>query len=427
MSESIRGACGRIKKELHWITLIFLLFFTVQQLFHQIRSRWTPTQENIDSFNKVPEAQEGLPWFVSLLADYYIEDFDANITEPDWNNLPQPHIVIKVLAYNRLPSLQRALESLKKSYYDGDQVDLDVFIDHIPVQTDEANYAKFIYPNVQLDDEQIRGLKEYMTSSEIEELKQILTQQEPHEQKFSKNHIRLAETHNMIYFLSQEFEWPFGEKRIHYRHKNVGLQSQWIEQWWPASMDEFAFVVEDDVVVSPWWYRYMKKAIQAYYYDDRLRDDNVFGISTQNQAYSVGKDERGVACVVSVTNHNRPFLFATIGTWGQLLFPKHWIEFRLWYDMVKSDPDYSPLIEGVGKSHLRTTAWYKNVGNAIWTPWFIRFLEKKRYYGLYANFGSRRFLSVSYQEKGVSYGKAMGTNLSASLINRHEFSISAKI
>lgn len=42
---------------------------------------------------------------------------------------------------------------------------------------------------------------------------------------------------------------------MHYRTSNAGLQAQWLEAWWPASDHEFAFVVEDDLELSPLYYR----------------------------------------------------------------------------------------------------------------------------------------------------------------------------
>lgn len=52
------------------------------------------------------------------------------------------------------------------------------------------------------------------------------------------------------------FEWKFGEKFVHYRTSNAGLQAQWLEAWWPSSDHEFAFFfVEDNLEVSPLYYR----------------------------------------------------------------------------------------------------------------------------------------------------------------------------
>lgn len=42
----------------------------------------------------------------------------------------------------------------------------------------------------------------------------------------------------------------------------------------------------------------------------------------------------------------RLFLYQLVGTWGQLLFPKPWKEFRLWYDDHKAK-GIKPFLDGM--------------------------------------------------------------------------------
>lgn len=42
----------------------------------------------------------------------------------------------------------------------------------------------------------------------------------------------------------------------------------------------------------------------------------------------------------------RIFLYQLVGTWGQLLFPRPWKEFRLWYDTCKSK-GMKPFLDGM--------------------------------------------------------------------------------
>lgn len=55
-----------------------------------------------------------------------------------------------------------------------------------------------------------------------------------------------------------------------------------------------------------------------------------------------------------------------------------------------------------------TTGWYKKMGERIWTPWFIKFIQSHGYYNIYANFLHERALSVSHRDAGVNYGKTAG-------------------
>lgn len=42
----------------------------------------------------------------------------------------------------------------------------------------------------------------------------------------------------------------------------------------------------------------------------------------------------------------RLFLYQLVGTWGQLLFPRPWKEFRLWYDTHKTK-GVKPCLDGM--------------------------------------------------------------------------------
>ncbi|KAL7001498.1 hypothetical protein U1Q18_002649 [Sarracenia purpurea var. burkii] len=91
-----------------------------------------------------------------------------------------------------------------------------------------------------------------------------------------------------------------------------------------------------------------------------------------------------------------------VGTWGQLLFPRPWKEFRLWYDEHKAK-GIKPFLEG-----MVTTGWYKKMGERIWTPWFIKFIHSHGYFNLYTNFSHERSLSTSHRDAGVNYAKTAG-------------------
>ncbi|CAO2203247.1 unnamed protein product [Urochloa humidicola] len=144
-------------------------------------------------------------------------------------------LLIKLLAYDRPAALRRCLRSLAAADYDGDRVALHVLLDHRP-------------PNSSL-----------------------------------------AASREILDFVDA-FPWPHGEKRVHYRAANAGLQAQWIEAWWPGSNDEFAFVVEDDLQVSPLYYRFLKRVVMKYYYDRENYSPYVFGASLQRPRFVAGEN-----------------------------------------------------------------------------------------------------------------------------------------
>ncbi|XP_038901997.1 uncharacterized protein LOC120088655 [Benincasa hispida] len=255
-------------------------------------------------------------------------------------------LIVKVLAYNRLESVSRCLRSIANADYLSDRVHLHVYIDHFP--HDDA-------------------------------------------------HIKLNESHRILQFVDQ-FVWNFGEKLVHYRTGNVGLQAQWLEAWWPSSDNEFAFVVEDDLELSPLYYKFLRSLILNYYYNTSNYAPSIYGASLQRPRFVPGKHGNKIR----LDEGTRIFLYQIVGTWGQLLFPRPWKEFRLWYDEHKA-MGIKPILDG-----MVTTGWYKKLGEKIWTPWFIKFIHSRGYFNIYTNFLHERALSTSHRDAGVNYGKTAG-------------------
>lgn len=249
--------------------------------------------------------------------------------------------------------MTRCLGSIADADYGNDNVNLHVFIDH---------FKEVVSQNASLDLD-----------------------------------TKLDNSHRILDFVDK-FHWAFGEKLLHYRTANVGLQAQWLEAWWPSSDNEFAFVVEDDLEVSPLYYKFLKGLITNYYYNVSNYSPSVYGASLQRPRFVPGKHGNKM----HLDSETRLFLYQLVGTWGQLLFPKPWKEFRLWYDIHKAK-GFKPLLQG-----MVTTGWYKRMGERIWTPWFIKFVHSRGYFNIYTNFLHERALSTSHRDAGVNYGKTVG-------------------
>ncbi|KAJ6845790.1 uncharacterized protein M6B38_285675 [Iris pallida] len=268
---------------------------------------------------------------------------------------PNPNsftFTIKLLTFDRIDSLRRCLLSLSAADYGTDPVHLHIFLDHFPNVSSSSPSAA---------DAALEG---------------------------SRRILRLVDG----------FRWTHGQKLVHYRTYNAGLQAQWLEAWWPGSDDDFAFVVEDDLELSPLYYQFLKRLILKYYYDPDNYSPDIYGASLQRPRFVAGKHGNKL----HVDDETRLFLYQMVGTWGQLLFPKPWKEFRLWYDEHKAK-GIKPILQG-----MVTTGWYKKIGERIWTPWFIKFIHSRGYYNIYTNFLHERALSTSHRDAGVNYGKTAG-------------------
>jgi len=293
-------------------------------------------------------------------------------------------IEIKILTFDRLSSFKRCVQSFQDAYYDHDEYNVDLFIiiDHYSnpkFKKSDTHSSADNGNNSTLSDERIKNEK-----------------------------IKIAK-HREILEYAYSIDWKFGRKLIHYRQENSHLQQQWIESWYPTDNDTYAYVAEDDIVVSPFWYQYIKKLLLRYRYSFhkelnayvRLSTPYMYGISLQKQKLVPAKTSK--VRTVSANTKGQPYLYQLIGTWGQLLFPEAWIEFRKYYDQFKYLPTdhFKPRI-----SNMITDDWYVGKGEKIWTPWIIRWAMANGMYNMYHNFD--RTLSASFRDPGVNYKNSLG-------------------
>ncbi|XP_010491984.1 PREDICTED: uncharacterized protein LOC104769466 [Camelina sativa] len=285
----------------------------------------------------------------------------------NYNVAPPFTFLIKVLTYNRLHSLSRCLRSLSAADYgvsgDRGQIHLHVYIDHFNLARNDTTPVE----------------------DNLNSAKEILG-------------------------FVDRFDWRFGEKVVHYRTDNVGLQSQWLEAWWPSSDHEFAFIVEDDLELSPLYYGFLERVIRHYYYDTSNFNPSVYGASLQRPRFVPGKHGNKI----HVDPKTNLLLYQLVGTWGQLLFPRPWKEFRLWFDEHKANGK-KPFLDG-----MVSNGWYKKLGERIWTPWFIKFVHSRGYFNIYTNFPNEGALSVSHRDSGVNYAKTAGPD--SQLLNKSSIS-----
>ena len=70
--------------------------------------------------------------------------------------------------------------------------------------------------------------------------------------------------------LSQEFQWPFGPKKVFLHSSHVGLKGQWRTINSETPDDVISVVLEDDIVVSPYFFLWMTRAVNSYYTSQQI-------------------------------------------------------------------------------------------------------------------------------------------------------------
>ena len=258
---------------------------------------------------------------------------------------------IIVLAYNRPHSLLQVLHSLEELILDGDHAVMEIFIDQLKEQK-------------RVDDSTLSAAKEFL--------------------------------------------WKQGPTRIHVWQQHVGIYGQWIDSWRPkAGSKEIALILEDDLNVSKYAYRWLK-AVHIF-----------FGHQTDIQGYSLQSE--GVLTASTIhprVDLNGPpsdtvFLWKILGTWGFSPHPKTWRMFQDWYHAIKNNRTFRPYVE-----NMIVTKWYKTaeeegLADGIWEIWHIYFSSINRFYCVYNNLNTflttkKACLSVNRKEDGLHYkGKAV--------------------
>ena len=132
--------------------------------------------------------------------------------------------------------------------------------------------------------------------------------------------------HEQTLALAQNFRFSHGPKYVRTRQgQNGGLARAWYDAWTPTSPSARCVILEDDLEVSPVFYRYLQSAWQAYH--DR---SDIAGITLQRQVLQWSPYPRPV----SVTNAHDAFLYSLVGTWGFSPHPKVWTKFLEWRQNV---------------------------------------------------------------------------------------------
>lgn len=244
------------------------------------------------------------------------------------------NVRIEVIANNRLKPLERLLSSLKKADYMGASVPLDIHL--------EANEATSLLDMV------------------------------------------------------VAFKWPYGQKQVHLRHSRGGLINAVLESWYPASMDEMVILLEDDIEVSPFFYRWvihnldsMKKARKIH--------PRVVGLSLYTPRVGELKLPRPRmnftnAMLKSGQSAASAFHFQLPCSWGALYFPRFWRELRS-YASLRQDPEFDTerfVIPG-----SRSTGW-----SSSWKKFAIELFWSRGYSLLYPNFPNQSSLSTNHLEPG---------------------------
>ncbi len=181
-----------------------------------------------------------------------------------------------------------------------------------------------------------------------------------------------------IVSVAEHIHWPYGEKVIRAFPQRQGLRSHILQCGDLTETYDAVIVLEDDLIVAPHFYSYVRQTITRYAEDDRIA-----GISLYKHQMHPGV--------------NRPFEPANDGfdvymqqfamSWGQCWTKTMWKRFRDWYN----ENENSDLSEG-GLLPVYVSRWNQQ----SWLKYFMRYIVERDKYFIYPYFS----LSTNVSDAG---------------------------
>lgn len=178
--------------------------------------------------------------------------------------------------------------------------------------------------------------------------------------------------------IAGNFDWEHGTKQIISHAEHLGLKRHILFCGALAKEHGAVIVLEDDLMVSPFFYAYAREA-QAYYKDDI----HIAGISLYN--YQVAEN-----CFLpfkAVDDGSEVYFMQVASSWGQLWTKAQWEGFETWF---AKHPELS--------DNPSIPAYIRQWGDRSWKKHFIHYLIASSKYFVFP----RLSLSTNFEDEGTN-------------------------
>lgn len=219
--------------------------------------------------------------------------------------------------------------------------------------------------------------------------------------------------------LAKKFVWKHGPKNLDIRKQNVGLREMWLtslRRAAPTSNHTLMLVLEDDMAVSPLYFKWLLQMIDHYARNPDCRDSNLVGFSLspivyQNMYkpfYEWSADEE-LRHFLGSKRHSA-YLSTVPSSWGGAFWSDQWNQFDSFVQQrtkstfynteAEQDPSPDPSVITPSYFHLphecTTKTWTKS-----WKRFLVDFMYVRGLWMLYPNLPGKQGLAYAKQSSGL--------------------------
>lgn len=165
---------------------------------------------------------------------------------------------------------------------------------------------------------------------------------------------------------AHDFEWPFGKKRVIKNPVNLGLRRHILQCGDLTAQYEHIIVLEDDLFVSPAFFKFAVQAVAFYANDQRIAGISLYKHSWNylcNRPFEPLIEESDV------------FFLQHAMSWGQVWSKRSWAEFRDWYS--RNSAEFSTLDDFPDS----IASW----PSSSWLKYHNRYVHETNKYFVYPN------------------------------------------
>lgn len=197
--------------------------------------------------------------------------------------------------------------------------------------------------------------------------------------------------------VAKKFEWKFGKKEVIYHRERLGLKKHILSCGDLTERFDGVIILEDDLVVSPFFYSYAVQAADFYF-----SSEIIAGVSLYNYQFNDCAHTAFEAIDDGFDNYFMNFPSSS----GQLWTKKHWQEFRLFMEEENpfNESDFAELPAFV-------QSW---PSSSSWKKFFYLYLVKRNKYFVFP----RISLTTNFGDIGEHYDQKT-TILQAPLLLRY--------